>query len=318
VYWGNQIGGTIRRVPIAGGNADTSFITGANEPCGLAIYGNYLYWVNQNQYGSIGRASLSGARDIRQNYVPSEQAVKGDDLDRPCGVAVDQTGIYWADAGGGSVAHANLDGTGTRTLLPGQGGACGVALSSGYVYWAHGSAGLQGEIGRALETGGNPEPTYVAGLHGPCGVAVYAHYLFFADTTTIDRTDLTSPNPTSSTEQIISGANNACGVAVDGLFAGHVTVIRRHSGSHATATLTARVSDPGTVTVRQPGNAPLVKSVHTTARRAGNVTITVHPSSVALRLFTKRPSVKVRIEVDYVPVGGILSTTSTIVTLKRG
>jgi hypothetical protein len=136
-------------------------------------------------------------------------------LDEPCGVAVDASGIYWSDAIGGAVGHATLDGTGERTLLAGSQRACGVALAGRYIYWANEPLVGPRTIGRALESGADVEGTYITGLNGPCGSAVYSHYLYFADGATIDRADLSSPDPTASTQQIVMGTRNACGVAVE-------------------------------------------------------------------------------------------------------
>jgi hypothetical protein len=187
------------------------FISGAASPCGLAVYKDHLYWANKEISGSIGRANLSGPKEVHENFVPSEQASGGHDLWQPCGVAVGPTGIYWSNQIEGAIGHANLDGTGERTLIPGGLQACGVALGSSYLYWTDQG---NGTIGRALVDGSQPDATYIAGLEGPCGVAVSAHYLYFSDGSTIDRTDLTSADPTAATEQIVMGTRNACGVAV--------------------------------------------------------------------------------------------------------
>ena len=71
----------------------------------------------------------------RRTSCPASRRPRGSDLNEPCGVAVDASGIYWSDAIGGAIGHANLDGTGERTLLTGVNRACGVALGGGYLYW---------------------------------------------------------------------------------------------------------------------------------------------------------------------------------------
>jgi hypothetical protein len=212
VYWADEEKGAIGRARLDGeGKPDPTFITGATLPCGVAVYRRHLYWANKNIAGSIARANLTGPRDVRENFVPSEQASGGHDLGQPCGVAVGPTGIYWSNAIGGSVGRANLNGSGERTLVSGGLQACGVALSRSYVYWTDQA---NGTIGRALLNGALPNPQYITGLNGPCGAAVNSHYLYFADRGTIDRINLRSPDPTSATEQIVTGTRNACGVAV--------------------------------------------------------------------------------------------------------
>ena len=212
LYWADELKGAIGRARVDGrGKPNPTFITGASSPCGVAVFRDHLYWADKLVDGSIGRASLTGARDVRQNFVPNERASGGSDLAQPCGLAVGPTGIYWSNAIGGSVGHADLDGTGERTLIDGGLQACGVALSSRYLYWTDQG---NGTVGRALLSGATPEPNFVTGLNAPCGAAVASHYLYVADGSTIDRTDLNSSDPTASTEQIVDGLRDGCGVAV--------------------------------------------------------------------------------------------------------
>jgi hypothetical protein len=317
VYWAD-IRGAIGRARIDGtGKPDPSFIVGAMEPCGLAVYGNHLYWVNKTLNGSIGRASLTGPRDVLENFVPSEQGSGRSDLAEPCGVAVDATGIYWSNTIGGTVGHANLDGTGERTLLAGTNRVCGVALGGGYVYWANEPYVGSGTIGRALESGAGVDNTYIRGLSGPCGAAVYSHYLYFADGSTIDRADLSSSDPTASTQQIVMGTKSACGVAVDGLYQGHLTIVHRRSKRHGAVALTIRTSDPGQVTVQQAsGRITLLRPAHARARRAGELTIIIHPTAAATTQLRTHRSMPVRVRISYLPAGGITSTTTTTVVLR--
>ena len=321
IYYGQKLYGQIGRVRIDGsGKPDASFIVGATEPCGLSAYRKHLYWVNQGTDGSIGRANLTGPLDVHENFVPSEQGSSREDLNEPCGVAVDQTGIYWTDFIGGAVGHANLDGSGEGTLIPGGGAqACGVAVADGYVYFAHNPYLGAASIGRALESGANVDSKYITGLGGPCGAAVYSHYLYFADGATIDRTDLTSSDPTAATEQIVLGTKYACGVAVDSLYAGSLAILAGRPGPHGTARLTLNVSDPGVVLVRQTtGSLALLRPLRAMIRRAGPVTVTLRPTARGAHQLTIRPRLKVRLRINYTPTGGITTTKTTNLVLTRG
>jgi hypothetical protein len=321
IYWGEKLYGQIGRARIDGsGKPDASFIVGASEPCGLAAYAQHLYWVNGSTDGSIGRANLTGPLDVHENFVPSEQGSGREHLNDPCGVAVDQTGIYWTDFIGGAVGHANLDGTGETTLISGAGTqACGVAVGSGYVYFAHNPYVGAASISRALQSGADVDSTYITGLTGPCGATVYSHYLYFSDGATIDRTDLTSPDPTAATEQIVLGTKYACGVAVDSLYAGSLAILARHSRPHGTVRLTVKLSDSGTVAVQQtPGSVALLRTLSATIRRAGPTTLTLHPTAAGAKRLTIHPHLKVRVRIIYTPTGGITTTTTTDVALARG
>ena len=84
----------------------------------MAVDASHLYWTNGGD-GTIWRASLDGT---------SPQAlVTGQN--RPFGVAVDPSYLYWSN-GDGTIWQANLDGTSPQSLASGQdGGAWGVAVS---------------------------------------------------------------------------------------------------------------------------------------------------------------------------------------------
>lgn len=280
-----------------------------------AVYRHRLYWVNQAPTGSIGRANLRGPLDVHENFVPSEQGSSQGDLEEPCGVAVDSTGIYWTDRVGGAVGHANLDGTGGRTLIAGgYATACGIALSSPYIYFAHSPYTGAGSIARALKSGDRVDPAFITGLNGPCGAALYGHDLYFADGATIDRTDLASPDPTSATAQIILGTKDACGVAVDGLFAGRIRVLAHRSGSGGTERLTITVSNPGTIRVTPLGAAARrLRPLHATVHRAGRATLILRPISAAGQQRAPSRGHIARLRLQYTPNGGI--TTINAVTL---
>jgi hypothetical protein len=320
VYWSAPAAfpvATIGRARIDGSAKPQVFATGASSPCGIAAFGHYLYWANGGIYGSIARANLVGPPDVQENFVPSEQASGGGDLQRPCGLAVDATGIYWSDFFGGSIGHANLDGTGERTLITNAGPSCGVALGGGYLYWASSPLGQSGTIGRALLSGASPNRTFITGLQGPCGIATYSHYLYFADGSTVDRTDLDSPNPTASTQQLVMGNNNACGVALDSLYTGRLAIVGWQSVSHGTVRLELNVSNPGSIVIEQlSGTKELVKHLRRTIRRAGELALTIRPTHAALLLLRSRSSLFARVQISYTPNGGIPTTQSARLGLK--
>ncbi len=323
IYWSEPdgvSGASIARAPVDGsGKPNYSFITGVSSACGLAVYGNYLYWANGGIDGSIGRASLSGPTDVQENFVPSEQASGGHDLDQACGIAVDATGIYWSDRfGGNGIGHANLDGTGERTLIPSADSSCGVALAGGYLYWADNPFVGASTIGRALESGAQADKTFITGLNGPCGLAVDANYLYFADGSTIDRTDLSSADPTASTQQIVFGNRNACGVAIDTLYQGQLTLYQRRSRKHGLVTLTLGVSNPGQLEIRQVGGRPtLIKPAHARPTRASKLSLTLHPTAAAIKRLLSHASLVTRIKITYTPRGGVGMVKSTRIVLLR-
>ncbi|MEA2211134.1 MAG: hypothetical protein QOF83_1082, partial [Solirubrobacteraceae bacterium] len=193
-----------------------------------------------------------------------------------------------------------------------------IALGGGYIYWGHNPYTGAASIARATETGLGIDNTYITGLNSPCGIASYAQYLYFADGATVDRTDLTSVDPTAATEQIVLGTKSACGVAVDSLYAGTLTVLARHSLPHGIVRLTLSVSNPGVVVIGQaPGWTRAVRHVRVSVRHAGQTTVILHPTLAARLQLWKHRQVTARVRIDYAPTGGITTAKTTIVSLVR-
>lgn len=219
VYWGS--GGFV-----AAANLDGSvFVDGvpygiANVPelgdvCGLAVSGGDLYWADSSR-GTIGRMGLGSNPTGQVDFVDEtvfidEALVSG--LARPCGVAVDDSHIYWADMAGMAIGRANLDGSGVdRNFISGVSSPCGVGLGDGHLYWGTLDGGT---VGRALLGGGAVEEDFIEGASGPCGVAVDGSHVYWSNWlgSSIGRANLDGSGVDDS---FIGGLSNPCGVAVDG------------------------------------------------------------------------------------------------------
>ena len=59
VYWANCGTDTIGRADLDGTNVNRSFITGAEDPLGVAVDAGHVYWAN-TATDTIGRADLDG------------------------------------------------------------------------------------------------------------------------------------------------------------------------------------------------------------------------------------------------------------------
>jgi hypothetical protein len=107
IYWSNGTN-AIGRATYAGGDVDPTFITGADQPEGVAIYGGRIYWANGGN-GTIGRANLDGT-DVEQNFITG--------LNGPTGIAVDggpagtaspsQGGLWFASRAVGTASPAKV------------------------------------------------------------------------------------------------------------------------------------------------------------------------------------------------------------------
>jgi hypothetical protein len=107
IYWSNGVN-AIGRATYAGGSVDPTFITGADQPAGVAIYGRHIYWANAGN-GTIGRANLDGT-DVQENFITG--------LNTPTGIAVDggpagtatasQGGLWFASRAVGTASRSKV------------------------------------------------------------------------------------------------------------------------------------------------------------------------------------------------------------------
>src|SRR5262249_15378166 len=121
VYWTNESPGTtIGRAKINGTGLNDNFITGLNNPEGVAVDSKFMYWADRGA-NRIGRANLDGT-GVTPNFVPTVPGAVG--------IAVTNSGIYWGiDAGGNRIGHANIDGSNpdNNFIALGAANTCGIA-----------------------------------------------------------------------------------------------------------------------------------------------------------------------------------------------
>lgn len=105
IYWGTEAGGEIWRTDIGGVNGPELIIDEAAEnPCGLALAGPHLFWVQSSPEGRIGRANLDGSE-------PQPTFIVGGQI--PVSLVAYGRHLYWVNAPGEyrrSVGRADLDG----------------------------------------------------------------------------------------------------------------------------------------------------------------------------------------------------------------
>lgn len=224
LYWSDTSRNRISRARLSYDKHDRlhvrvtrNFITGANQPEGVALYGGYVYWVNHDDFGSIGRALLNGS-DVNQNFVPSESAANGNDLNYPTGIAVTPSFIYWADSNQNSLARAaTVDGSGAMQFITGLNDPRGVAVSGNYIYWANDVD--SGTIGRANLDGTQVDNSFITGAAGPCMLSVAGSYIYWSNSgygTTASTLGRAKLDGSGVSERYVTAASSPCGVAISG------------------------------------------------------------------------------------------------------
>jgi sugar lactone lactonase YvrE len=193
VYWaeardGEEGHGTIARAALDGsgnlvpGSVEREFISGANDPHGVAVSPEsasprYVYWANGVD-PHIARAEINGAHP-EQSFIPMLNPVN----ERPWGLAVDSTRIYWGEreeTGSSCLISKTLEGASEEFSCPsGLVEVSGIAVDSNYLYWSDAAKGEIGRIAHEIEPS-TPDSEFLTGVEGVFGVSVDASHLYWA------------------------------------------------------------------------------------------------------------------------------------------
>ena len=148
-------------------------ISNGGGPCGIAVAGKYIYWINFVEGAkpvAIGRANLDGT-GVNKRFIPGRPA-------NGCGIAVAGGHIYWTNAGfvesRYAIGRANLDGTGVNhRFIRTAGIPCGIAAYQGHIYWGEWKGSDDAHpgttIGRANLDGSAVNNQFITGIHDFCG-----------------------------------------------------------------------------------------------------------------------------------------------------
>jgi len=181
IYWAS--GGAIARANVDGTGVELQFIpdlgiprstsptSNGGGPCGIAVAGKYIYWMNTVEGArpvTIGRANLDGT-GVNKRFITG--------VTPGCGIAVVGGYIYWTNGGfvesRYAIGRANVDGTGVnQRFIRTAGGPCGVAVYQGHIYWGEWKGGFahpSTTIRRANLNGSAVKNQFIAGIHDFCG-----------------------------------------------------------------------------------------------------------------------------------------------------
>jgi hypothetical protein len=175
-WWAPSSPAAIGRADVDGTGVDDQFITDlaiprspafqTADPCGIAVAGKYIYWMNNAESRKpvpIGRANLDGT-GVNKRFITG---VTGG----TCGIAVAGAHIYWTN--GRFVGRANLDGSRVnRHFLRTAGISCGVAVYKDHIYWRQSKRGLAHPIttiARANLNGSAVNNQFITGIRDSCG-----------------------------------------------------------------------------------------------------------------------------------------------------
>ncbi len=176
IYWneGTQLG----RVNLDGSGLEPSFIQFPSPPASvnpdacsaLTLGGPYIYWIDPFN-NAIGRAQRDGSDP---DFTLISNVSRG-----ACGIAVDDTHIYWTD--NTTIDRANLDGSDVELGFISQKDnlfACSLVLTSSFIYWDS----VDRRINRATLDGESISEPFITNPGGGCGgLALDDAYLYWAN-----------------------------------------------------------------------------------------------------------------------------------------
>jgi len=371
VYWANGTPtNSIGRAKVNGTGLNDSLISGLNNPMGVAVDSNHVYWTDTGA-NRIGRANLDGS-GVNLNFITTGVV-------SPQGIAVTaNAGIFWANGTSPTktIGHANIDGSSPNPSFAAVGHACGVAADQSFVYWLDNT---NSKIGRVPVTGGAPDPNFVSlPVGAACGLAVDPSFLYWsagsdgigrvpvgggtadpsfitAATGRVFGTSGLAVNPqyifwgnvsnppgsnvigranadgTGKNQSLITGVGspNLMAAAPSNKITIDSITRKKRKG---TAVISAKVPGPGQVTLNQTGSpqdanatAASIKQVGRTTTGASSFSLPVKPkgkTAKKLRREVQRKGkgrVKVKVFIHFVPAGvaGVPNTDAVTVTLVK-
>jgi hypothetical protein len=180
-------GGTIGRADINGGEVEPDFICGEdstqpgkrliNDPQGVAVNSEHIYWANAAALEpvdrSIARAAIDGT-EVKWDF----QRPLGNK--EPYGVALSATHVYYdlneEENNLGFIARTPLTGGAEESRFVGEAGLRGTAIEGEHLYWTSQS---EGSIGRSDLELGNIEKKFIPITGKLNGLAANSEHLYW-------------------------------------------------------------------------------------------------------------------------------------------
>jgi hypothetical protein len=201
VYWTNNQGGTVMRMPIGGQVAPTAIGTSQSYPSQMAIDANYVYWTNANSPGQVMHSKIG--------TFATSQLVGG--INEPQGIAVDSTYAYVAVTSDDYVIKVKLsDGSIAAQLTTFQNNPAQLAIDGTNVYFTNNAT--SGDAHQVAQSASMNAGISLGAANLPQGIATDGTNVYWSAGNTIYKCPVGTAN---GGKPIATNQSGAASVAVD-------------------------------------------------------------------------------------------------------
>ena len=154
VYFASFTGNFVARVPKAGGVVQKLATTGAFLARKVAVNATHVYWSADDSPGVVSRCPISGCAPAPEVLATPQ---------RPLGLALDSTSVYWADRNSSELRRRPIGGGAEVKVADSTAGApIAVAVDATQLFWI---GDFTGQVEGASTDGG----TFAVGTNGTSG-----------------------------------------------------------------------------------------------------------------------------------------------------
>jgi hypothetical protein len=201
VYWTNNLGNTVMRMPLGGGVAPTTVAANQVLPAAMAIDATNLYWTDSNSPGQVMKATLANL---------SVSTLVGG-INQPVGLAVDSTYAYVALTSDDYVIKVLLsNGSVAAQLTTFQNNPYWLAIDSTNVYFTNQAS--SGDAHQVAQSASMNAGISLGTTALPQGIATDGVNVYWAGNNTIYKAPV---GATNGGKPIATNQNGAAFLAVD-------------------------------------------------------------------------------------------------------
>jgi len=141
VYWTDYgAGGSLMTVSASGGGIPETLVPAQVFPFGIAVDATGAYWASQGNVGSSGSIYFEPSKSFNPGQTSAYVIVLATNQDVPTRIALDESYVYWTNAGTGLTDGSIFKVLRAKpskpiTLATSQGSPFGIAVDATSVYW---------------------------------------------------------------------------------------------------------------------------------------------------------------------------------------